>query len=78
MSTNNVVDMRRYPSQIDFSPTQDIDRAKKTGLPFSAVEKEGDETLVTRDPLGQMPLHLAVKDGRAYVANSIKDLQLVE
>lgn len=78
MSKNNVVDMRRYPSQIDFSPTQEIDRAKKTGLPFSAVEKEGDETLVTRDPLGQMPLHLAVKDGRAYVANSIKDLQLVE
>lgn len=78
MSKNNVIDMRRYPGDADFSPTQEQDKAKKTILPFSSIEQQGDDTLVTRDPLGQMPLHMAVKDGRTYVANSIKDLQLVD
>ncbi len=78
MIGKNIIDMRRYANPADISPVNDPDRANQTAMPFSAVESRGKETLISRDALGQMPLHIAVKQGIVHVANSIKDLQLVE
>lgn len=69
----DVIDLRRYPSSD--KPKAEFSHASK---PFSHVERKDGETVITRDPLGQMPLHTLVNGPHVYVANAIKDLMLVD
>jgi len=64
------IDIRRYGDGVETLPSQIAEDPR----PFSKVESGNDGTIITRDPLGQMPVHILKNNVAIYVANTIKDL----
>ena len=71
---DRLIDMRRFITPRLAGQTG----APDSPCPFSTIERKGDAYVVTRDALGQMPVHILSREGSWVVANTIKDLLLVE